>query len=220
LSSNESLGKLAAVKCVGLTGGIASGKSTVAGILRDRGAPVIDADAVYHELIRPHAGRPSALARRIGARFAGVVDPDSGAVDRRRLGQRVYVDAAERAELEALTHPAVAAAVGRRLAALQRQGTTVALYEVPLLFEKGLDAGLDGTVLVWVPMQEQVRRLCRRDGLSEAEAHQRLAAQMPLDAKRARATWVIDNSGSLQQTAEQAQHVWTLLAGGEMVNTR
>ena len=183
-------------------------------MLRDHGAHVIDADAVYHDLIRPCGGRPSPLAERIEARFAGVVDTASGTVDRRRLGQRVFTDATERAELEALTHPAVAAEVAQRMDALQRQGLSVAFYEVPLLFEKGLEKGLDGTVVVWVPSAEQLRRLRERDGLGEAQARQRLAAQQPIDAKRAQATWVIDNSGPLADTRAQVARLWGQLGGG------
>lgn len=198
------------MKLWGLTGGIASGKSTVRRMLATRGADVIDADVLYHELIAPTDGVASPLALRIEDRFPGVLD-EGGRLDRRELGRRVFECPAELLSLEALTHPAIAEAFGAQLAMLRQHGVDNVFYDVPLLYERGLEKGMNGVVLVWVPRDVQLKRLIRRDGLSEAQAKQRLDAQRPLDEKRALADWVIDNSGISQDTERQVDEVWDKL---------
>lgn len=186
----------------GLTGGIATGKSTVARLLREAGLEVIDADAVAREVVQP--GRP-ALAE-IAARFPGVVGPD-GVLDRKALGARVFGDEGERAALNAITHPRIAQAVLEATLALEARGVTRLVYEAPLLIENRLHEGMDGVILVLVPPAVQLARLMARDGLDEAQARARIAAQLPLDEKRRHATWVIDNGGSLAETAAQTARV-------------
>jgi dephospho-CoA kinase len=200
------------VKIIGLTGGIASGKSTVRGMLEAHGARVIDADAIYHGLIAAKNGEPSPLARQISARFPGVLTPE-GNIDRRRLGEWVYGDAIERRALEAIAHPLVAIEVGRQIEALRTEGCPLALYDVPLLYERRLETGMDGVIVVWVPRDLQIRRLANRDRLSPREAERRLAAQLPLDEKRRLATWVVDNSGDLTATRNQVDVIWTEISG-------
>ena len=195
------------VRWIGLTGGVASGKSTVAGMFRQLGVPVVDADAVYHALVAPRDDGPSPLARRIDESFPGVLEP-SGRLDRKALAERVFSDARARRRLESIAHPEVAREVAIRRRKLEEEGAPLAFYDVPLLFERGLEDALDGVVVVWVPESIQVERLRRRDGLSEQAARARLAAQLPLDEKRRRATWVIDNSGSLDATRRQVEHLW------------
>ncbi len=195
------------MKIIGLTGGIASGKSTARNMLEERGACVLDADAVYHRLIAPVEGEPSPLARQIEARFPGVLSPD-GRIDRRALGRRVFADTTERRALEAITHPAVAHAAGQRLEQMRRDGCHLAIYDVPLLYERGLDGGMDAVIVVWVPREVQVSRLAKRDGLPPRVAEQRLASQLPLDEKRRRADWVVDNSGDLSATRQQIDRIW------------
>lgn len=196
------------MKVIGLTGGIASGKSAVAAMLRELGAQVLDADAIYHGLIEPVEGCPSELATAIAQRFPEVLQ-DDGHIDRKRLGGRVFASAPEREALNAMTHPAVAAAVGARVDELAASGVTEVVYDVPLLFERGLERGMHGVIVVWVPQSIQLARLCARDGIAQAEALTRLAAQWPLDDKRKRATWVVDNSGTLAKTEEQVRAVWS-----------
>jgi dephospho-CoA kinase len=199
-----------ALRIYGLTGGIASGKSTVSQMLRALGAHVLDADVIAREVVEPGT---RGLAE-VGARFPGVLGPD-GRLDRAKLGARVFADPAERAALNALLHPRIREAFLEQTQALAAQGVARVLYDAPLLIENGLHVGLDGVVLVWVPRDLQKARLQARDGLDGAGAEARLAAQLPLDAKRPHATWIIDNSGDREATQAQVQEVWrALLARG------
>lgn len=201
-----------AMQRFGLTGGIASGKSAVSQTLRGLGAEVLDADAVYHELIAPRDGRASDLARAIGERFDGVIRSD-GSIDRAALGARVFADPAELAALGAITHPAVAVEVAQRVAALSGRGLPAAVYDVPLLYERSLAEGMHGVIVVWVPRELQIERLMARDGIDRDAAEQKIATQLPLDEKRARATWVIDNSGPPSETRRQTEQLWRQIAG-------
>lgn len=198
------------MQLIGLTGGIASGKSTVSAMLRRRGVAVIDADATYHTLISPDAGRPSSLAQAIAERFEGVLHAD-GTVDRARLGSIVFADPESRRELEALTHPAVAAAVAAQVARLRDAGASRVVYDVPLLYERGLQESMEGVIVVWIPRALQLSRLMARDGVTREEGERRLASQMSLDAKRALATWVIDNSGPFEHTEQQVEDLYQRL---------
>jgi dephospho-CoA kinase len=198
------------LRIYGLTGGIASGKSTVSRMFRELGAHVLDADVIAREVVEP--GTPGLAA--VVARFPDVLAPD-GRLDRAKLGARVFADATERAALNAIVHPLVGQAFLEKLQALEAQGVERVLYDVPLLIENRLQAGMDGVVLVWVPRALQKARLMTRDGLGEAAAEARLAAQLPLDEKRAHATWLVDNSGELSSTRSQVEQVWkAMLARG------
>jgi dephospho-CoA kinase len=198
------------VALYGLTGGIASGKSTVSRMLRELGAHVLDADVLAREVVEP--GTPGLAA--VAARFPGVLGPD-GRLDRAKLGTRVFADANERAALNAIIHPLVREAFLEKVQALAAQGVERIIYDVPLLIEGGLQASMDGVVLVWVPRDIQKARLKARDGLDEAAAEARLAAQLPLDDKRQYATWIVDNSGELASTRAQVEQVWrAMLARG------
>lgn len=198
------------MKLYGLTGGIASGKSTVSRMLRELGAHVLDADVIAREVVEP--GTPG-LAE-VAARFPGVLGPD-GRLDRARLGARVFGDPAERAALNALLHPRIGAAFLEKTQALAAQGVERLIYDAPLLIENGLHAGMDGVVLVWVPRELQKQRLMARDGLEAQAAEARLAAQLPLEEKRQHATWIVDNTGDLISTRAQVEEVWrAMLARG------
>ncbi|ATB26728.1 dephospho-CoA kinase [Melittangium boletus] len=194
------------MKIYGLTGGIASGKSTASRMFREQGAEVLDADVLAREVVEP--GTPGLAA--VAKRFPGVVGPD-GQLDRAKLGTRIFGDPAERAALNALLHPLIRERFLQRTQALAESGVKRLLYDVPLLIESGLHETMEGVVLVWVPRDIQRQRLMRRDGLSEEAAEARLAAQLPLDGKRAHAHWVVDNSGSPESTREQVHAVWTEL---------
>ncbi len=184
----------------GLTGGIASGKSTVARMLAAAGARVVDADRIAREVVQP--GRPAWQAVR--TRFGdGIVRPD-GNLDRDKLGRWVFRDPVLKRDLEQIVHPFVfrqMATEVKRLAAAH-PGTVVVL-DIPLLIESGLHRVLPLTVLVHVPEAVQLTRLIRRDGLAAADARARIRAQMPIDAKRAHADVIIDNTGSLESTRRQ-----------------
>jgi dephospho-CoA kinase len=191
------------MRVVGLTGGIASGKSTVTAMFRELGADVIDADQVARDVVEP--GTPG--LEEVARRFPGVVDA-TGRLDRVALGRRVFADPAERRALEAIVHPRIREEVARRTEALARAGVTVLLYDAALLIENGLHRGMDGVVLVSAPEAVQRARLAARDGLDEAAITARLAAQLPLADKRAHATWVVDNGGSLDDTRTQVRRIW------------
>lgn len=199
---------LAAVKVWGLTGGIASGKSTTSRMFAALGARLIDADAVYHAIIQPKEGKPSPIAQAVANALGQDLLLADGTLDRGRLGKKVFADAAARRVLEGITHPAVAQGFQSTLAAWRSQNVAHAMYDVPLLYERGLEAGMDGVVVVWVPEAVQLARLQQRDGMDEAAARARLAAQMPLSEKKKRARWVIDNSGSREDTAARVAQVW------------
>ena len=198
------------MKLYGLTGGIASGKSTVSRMLRELGAHVLDADVIAREVVEP--GTPGLQA--VAERFPGVLGPD-GRLDRAKLGARIFGDPQERAALNALLHPLIGQQFMLRTQALAEQGVERVLYDAPLLIENRLHLGMDGVVLVWVPREVQKARLMARDGLDEAAADARLAAQLPLDEKRQHATWVVDNSGELGTTRARVEEVWrAMLARG------
>ncbi len=185
----------------GLTGGIASGKSTVAGMLEAAGARIVDADRIARDVVQPGRRAWEAVRTRFGA---DVLRPDS-TLDRAKLGHLVFHDQGLKAELEAIVHPFVfrQMAADLRTIAKAHPGVVVIL-DIPLLIESGLHTVLPLTVLVHVPAAVQLERLIRRDSLSEVEARARLRAQMPIDAKRVHADVIIDNTGPRAATHRQA----------------
>jgi dephospho-CoA kinase len=198
------------VRLVGLTGGIASGKSTFASALRELGVPVIDADRLAREAVR--AGSP-ALAAIVAEFGPGALGPD-GELDRKAMADRVFADPGARQRLEAIVHPAVRAAVAAETARWAAEGHALAFYDVPLLFERGLDREVDCVVVVYAPPEVQRARLRARDGLGEAEAEARLAAQWPIDEKARRADLVVDNGGDLAGLRARARAVLEALRAG------
>jgi dephospho-CoA kinase len=198
------------VRLIGLTGGIASGKSTFARALRDLGAPVIDADQLARAAVARGTPGLAALVARFGPEVLG---PD-GELDRKRMADRVFADPAARADLEAVVHPAVRAARAAESARLAAAGHAVAFYDVPLLYEVGLDRELEAVAVVWAPPEAQRSRLRARDGLSDPAVEARLAAQLPVDEKAARADFVVRNDGPPEALAEKARALLAdLLAG-------
>lgn len=175
--------------CVGLTGGVASGKSTVARLFRDLGVPVRDADAVAREVVAP--GQPALVT--IGEQFGKEYLTADGELDRRAMRQRVFGDAEARARLEAITHPAIRDALANWRSG---QRADYCIVEAAILFEAGFDALTDRTLLVDASIETQLSRLIDRDGIDRALAEQMLAAQMPREQRRARADDRIDNDGS------------------------
>jgi dephospho-CoA kinase len=191
------------VKIFGLTGGIASGKSTVARTLRELGATVIDADELARVVVEP--GKPA--YNEIKARWPDVIGAD-GLLDRKKLGDIVFSDAASRAELNGMTHPRIAEESARRTQEAEARGEPLAFYEAALLVENGLAEAFDGLIVVTVPDELQVARLRERDKVGEAPARARIAAQLPLAEKVRRATWVIDNSGPAGQTKREVEQLY------------
>ena len=187
----------------GLTGGIGSGKSTAAALFRERGVPVVDADELAREAVAP--GSPG-LAEVLAAFGPQIVAAD-GNLDRKQLGALVFADAEARKRLNAITHPIVRRLSQERFLALDQQGITLAGYDVPLLFEVGLDAVLRPIVVVTARESTQLERIVARDGISEQAARERIAAQLPLADKQKRADYVLYNNGSPEALAAQVDAV-------------
>lgn len=190
------------MKIFGLTGGIASGKSTVAAYLRELGIPVLDADSLYHQLIAPRNGQPSPLAMKIEESFPGTLHAD-GSLNRPELSKHIFEDEQARRKLNQLTHPAIGHEFQAQLKALGAKGTSTVFYDVPLLYEVGKEAEFSAIVVVWIPAALQLERLMHRNNLSLADAQARLKSQLSLDLKKSRADFVIDNSGTIAQTREE-----------------
>jgi dephospho-CoA kinase len=189
---------------LGVTGNIATGKSTVTAMLARKGAVVIDSDLVYRELVAPGQPLLEALAERFGC---GIIAAD-GSLDRPKLGAIVFSDPAALAALDRLTHPAVLAEVDRRIAAIA-QGVVV--LDAVKLIESGHADRCDQVWLVTADPDLQVQRLMKRNKLDAEEARRRVTAQPPLGPKRERADLVIDNSGSLRELEEQVNRAWRAL---------
>ena len=198
---------------LGLTGGIASGKSAVAAMLREMGFAVLDADSLAHRLIEP--GQPA--YDEVLQEFGQAVLAPGGRVDRAKLSAIVFNDRARLDRLNAIVHPRVAEIVFRQFTEWERAGTRDAAFvEAALLIESGIHKTLDGLVVAWCEPEQQLERLVAR-GLSEAEARRRIAAQLPVAEKLRLATEKIDCSGSLEQTRLQVQALATKLRRAQAV---
>lgn len=189
---------------VGLTGGIATGKSTVTGLLAGPGVRVVDADALAREVVEP--GTP-AHARILAEFGTGVLRPD-GRLDRARLGELVFPDPGRRRQLESVTHPAIRARFEEIMADLEREGFDgILIWDAALLVESGGHKKMDKVVVVTTDRETQLRRLMARDGSTAQAAGARTASQMPLEDKAAAADYVIDNSGSREETVARVRQV-------------
>ena len=195
------------MRVLGLTGGIGSGKSMVAQIFARLGAVVIDADQLAREVVEP--GQPA--LQEIATAFGRDVLLSDGRLDRSKLAGIIFADPAARARLDAITHPRIRARMDEEIKA-RRSGPGVLIVDIPLLYENDRTHSVERVIVVWVDPQTQLRRIRRRDGLSAEAARQRISAQMPLDAKRARADHVIDNSGSRADTRSQVEAIYHLYA--------
>jgi dephospho-CoA kinase len=195
------------MRVLGLTGGIGSGKSMVAQMFAQLGAAVIDADRLAREVVEP--GEPA--LREIAATFGPDVLLPDGQLDRSKLAGIIFADPAERAKLDAIMHPPIRARMDAEVKA-RRLGPGVLIVDVPLLYENDRTHTVERVIVVWVDPHTQLQRIRERDGLSAEAARQRIAAQMPLDAKRARADHVIDNSGSREDTRRQVEAIYHLYA--------
>jgi dephospho-CoA kinase len=192
------------MRVIGLTGGIASGKSFVAGVLKKLGAVVIDADLLAREVVVPGAPAYHALIAEFGE---GILNPDR-TVNRTALGRLVFGDPAARKRLEGITHPAIGRLAEERLAELARQGEGVVFYMAPILLEAGVTSRVDEIWVVYVDAATQLRRLMARDGSSREEALSRISAQMPLDEKVHYGNLVIDNGGTPEETERRVREIW------------
>jgi dephospho-CoA kinase len=192
---------------LGLTGGIASGKSTVGAILREMGFTVLDADSIAHTLIEP--GNP-AYQEIIGEFGKSVVSAD-GKIDRAALAKIVFADPAKLERLNGIIHPRVEERMLSEFVKLQRESSpSAAFVEAALIIEAGLDKKLDGVVVAWCEPAQQIARLISR-GLSEEESRRRIAAQLPVEEKLRQATEKIDCSGSIAETRKRVEQLATKL---------
>lgn len=192
---------------LGLTGSIGMGKSTVAGMMRDMGVPVFDADAAVHEL----QGPDGALLPAIEAAFPGTTGPQG--VDRPKLGDAVFGDAARLARLEGIVHPAVAAM--RHAFLSENAHAPLIVFDIPLLYEKGGYKGLDAVAVVSAPADQQRARVLARPGMTVEKFERILGLQVPDSEKRARADHVIDSGASLEETRAQVERLVTTLRRGK-----
>ena len=193
-----------APRVVGLTGGIACGKSTVARLLGDRGVAVVDADAVAREIVEP--GEPA--YDEIVAEFGrGVLDAQ-GRIDRKKLATEVFGDERARSRLNSITHPRIGVRSRQRIDELGRRGHEIVVYDAALLVETGLYRGLDALLVVAASRRTQIERLVERDGLTEHEARARIDAQMLIDKKVEVTDAVVRNDGPLDELGAKVDAAW------------
>lgn len=186
------------IKWIGLTGGIASGKSTVSRLFESRGIPVIDADKIAKDVVR--LGSPG--LQKITQAFGPDILSAGGDLDRKKMGALVFSKPEHLATLEAIIHPLVQSEVQQLRQKFESQGHKLIVYDVPLLFEKNMQAQFEGVVLVWCDLEKQKQRLKERDKLNDSEVQARLSAQVPTSEKKKSANWLIENN-STKEVLEQ-----------------
>ncbi len=180
---------------IGITGPIGGGKSTVSELLRQQGYPVVDADAVVHQLLSPGGVAEAAVFKTFGENLRN----SQGALDRRALGQKVFADPSQLSLLEGVLHPLVRMAVARQRQMLADQGHKVAFYDVPLLFEKSMQEQFDSVIVISASVDQRRARFKKRTGLSDSEFNARNQRQLPVEEKMRLANAVIQNDGEQQQ---------------------
>ena len=194
---------------IGLTGGIASGKSTVSDFLEQLGAAIIDTDKIAREVVQPG----SSALQAIGERYGGAILNEDGSLRRDRLGAIVFTSPAEKQWLEALLHPLIKARAAELAQLATEKGVPAVVFDVPLLFESGWNEPVDAIWTVYVSPAVQQSRLKLRDGFSDEEATARLAAQWPIAEKAKRADVVINNEGTPAETRRQVEAAWRAMWG-------
>lgn len=188
---------------LGLTGGIATGKSTVTSMLRERGIPVIDADQIAREVVEPGKPAYEAIVRYFG-RDILLAD---GQIDRKKLGEIVFSDEAKRQKLNAIVHPEVRRVMREEAEAAEQNGARIVFMDIPLLYESKLTHMVEKVVVVYAPPSMQLARMMERDELEEEQAYKRLRAQFPIEQKVQEADFLIDNSQSREQTERQVEEL-------------
>ncbi len=196
-------------KRIALTGGIATGKTTVANRLKELGAVILDADEFARRAVRPGSGGWRALREWLGAEF---FDPD-GALRRRKLREKIVGDPDARKKLDQILHPFILGAMEEEWESNRvRNPRATVIFDIPLLFEGGFDKSFDIIVLVYAPPEVQVERLTSRDDLTREQAQKTLAIQLPIESKKAKSDYIIDNSGDLDHTLRQTLEVWEAIS--------
>lgn len=199
------------MRILGLTGGIACGKSTISLTLREQGAVIIDGDVLSRELTKPGGAALPAIRARFGA---DVFCPD-GTLDRRALGSVVFADDQAREALDGIMQPLLRQMIVDGIMQARQEGAQVCVLDMPLLYEKELDTLCDRVWCAWIPRETQLERLMARDGFTREEAEMRLASQMDPDEKARRANVVIDTSGSIQYTKSCVLELYAHEVSGE-----
>jgi len=200
---------MADVRLIGLTGGIATGKSEVARGLRRHGAAVVDTDEIARDVVKPDSAGLRAITGHFGT---SIVNAD-GSLNREQLAAVVFRDAEQRHALEDIVHPLIRASMWQQIRAARASDAPLIVAVVPLLYEVGLDQDIAGVLLVYSSVAMQRQRLVEHRGLDGAQVDQRLRAQMSIDEKRARATWVIDNVGTLNELQSLVDAWWDETVG-------
>jgi len=192
---------------LGLTGGIATGKSTVTAMLRERGIPVIDADQIAREVVEPGKPAYEAIVRHFGRDIL----LEDGQIDRKKLGEVVFSDEAERQKLNAIVHPEVRRVMRQEAEVAEANGAQIVFMDIPLLYESKLQYLVEKIVVVYAPSDMQLARMMERDELDEEQAKKRLRAQFPIDQKKLEADFLIDNSQSREETQRQVEELLTVI---------
>lgn len=188
---------------IGLTGGIACGKSTVSRMLAERDARIIDADLIAREVVRPGEEAWSLVVERFGRDILLANDE----LDRAKLGSLVFSDEQARLDLNAIVHPAIRGRMRQLTKEAQEEGIVLIVLDIPLLYESKLEYMVEKVVVVYCTVNLQLERLMKRNGFDEEEARRRIASQMSIEDKRLRADYVIDNSGTLTETEQQVDEL-------------
>lgn len=191
------------MKLIGLTGGIGSGKSTVAQLLVRHGWELVDADQIARDIVEP--GQPALT--ELAQAFGDDILQEDGSLDRGLLASRAFTSREKTAVLNSITHPRINEETQARFDAARRGGADFVVYDMPLLVDKGLHKDMDATIVVDVDAEERVRRLVAYRGLDEEDARRRIAAQIPDDVRRAAADFIIDNNGPREALDEQVEGV-------------
>ncbi|EHA8591300.1 dephospho-CoA kinase [Cocos nucifera] len=191
------------MRIVGLTGGIASGKSTVSDLFKSHGVPVVDADLIARDVVRKGTGG----WKKVVAAFGNDILLENGEIDRARLGQIVFSDSTKRQLLNRLLAPYISSGMFWEIMKLWLKGSKVIILDIPLLFEAKMDRWTAPIIVVWVDPETQVQRLMVRDGIPEEQARNKINAQTALDWKKTKGDIVIDNSGTIEETKLQFQEV-------------
>ncbi|WEG16194.1 dephospho-CoA kinase [Alkalihalophilus pseudofirmus] len=188
---------------IGLTGGIASGKSTVSNWLSEHGYPIIDADKIARDVVEPGMGAYEAIVGQFGREILF----EDGTINRKKLGSIIFKDEKKRSELNQIVHPAVRREMLAQKDRYEAEGHETIIFDIPLLFESNLFHLVDRVMLVYVDKQTQLNRLLDRDQAGSEDAKARIASQLPLEDKKSRADYIIDNSRSLEETFQQLKNV-------------
>lgn len=188
---------------VGLTGGIGSGKSTVSNILREKGIPVIDADIIAREVLELYPDLIKEIERAFGKEF---ID-EEGKLRRRELGNFIFKDRLLVDKLDKIMIPYIKSEIFKRIKEFSQIGEKICIVDAPTLIEHSIHKDMDANILVWVDEETQIQRVVNRDNMEKEQVYNRINAQIPLEAKKEKVDFIIDNSGSLEETKEQLRRI-------------